>query len=110
MASTFKAVPSVALTTAAQDVYTCPASTAAMVVFCQVANVDGTSNVDIDISWTDASNSNAEAYIASTISIPADAALNPIGGRMVLEAGDKIRAKASTDGDAVITLSIMEIT
>lgn len=109
MATTFKAIPSVTLTTTAQDIYTCPASTAAMVVFCQVANIDGSANVDIDITWTDASNADAEAYVVSTISIPADAAINPIGGRMVLEAGDKIRAKASAAGDAVMTLSVMEI-
>lgn len=110
MASIFKTPPPLALTTTLADAYTCPASTVALVVFCQVANIDGTSNVDVDITFMDASNANAETYLVYTMTCPADGAMNPIGGRIVLEAGDKIRAKASANGDAVITLSVLETT
>lgn len=109
MATVFVTPPGVALTTSFQTVYTCPASTAAMVTFCQVTNVDGTNNVDVDVDWTDASAANAATLLASTMTVPADAAVVPIAGRLTLQAGDTIRAKASAAGDAVITLSVMEI-
>jgi hypothetical protein len=110
MATTLKTPAAVALTTTAQDIYTCPASTSATVVFCQITNIDGTSSVDSYVSWTDASNANAENYLAYKMNVPAAAAITPIGGKMVLEAGDKIRAKAASNSIAVITLSVMEAT
>jgi hypothetical protein len=110
MATSFVTPPGVALTTSFQVVYTCPASTAAMVTFCQVTNVDGATSVDIDVDWTDASAANAATPLAYTMNVPADAAVVPISGRLTLQAGDTIRAKAATAGDAVITLSVMEIT
>lgn len=110
MATTLKTPPPLALTTTLADAYTCPASTSATVMFCQVTNIDGTNNVEVDVTFVDASNANAETYLVYTMVCPADGAMNPIGGRLVLEAGDKIRAKASAAGDAVLTLSVLETT
>ena len=97
------------LTASLADVYTVPASTTAIVFTCQVANVDGTASVDVDVVWTDDSNADKVTYLAKTVSIPADASLNVLAGKVVLETGDKIRAKASAASDAELTLSIMEI-
>ncbi len=98
-----------ALTTTAATIYTCPADTVAIVLLCQVANVDGTDAASVSISWTDSSDSDTETMLASTISVPADAALSVLDGKLVLEAGDVLKGLASADGDLVITVSVMEM-
>ena len=105
MAETFKAV-NVALGNSADAVvYTCPASTTAIVIHCQVANVDGTNAADLNIDHNDGSTT---AALVSTLS--ADSAVNPIGGKLVLEAADTLRAWAGAASDLELTLSVLEIT
>ena len=107
MAETFKAV-NVALGNSADAVvYTCPGSTTAIVIHCQVANVDGTNAADLNIDHNDGSTT---AALVSTLSVPADTAVNPIGGKLVLEAADTLRAWAGAASDLEMTLSILEIT
>ena len=107
MAETFKAV-NVALGNSADAVvYTCPGSTTAIVIHCQVANVDGTNAADLNIDHNDGSTT---AALVSTLSVPADSAVNPIGGKLVLEDGDELRAWAGAASDLEMTLSILEIT
>ena len=107
MAETFKAV-NVALGDSADAVvYTCPASTTAIVIHCQVANVDGTNAADLNIDHNDGSTT---AALVSTLSVPADSAVNPIGGKLVLEAADTLRAWAGAASDLELTLSVLEIT
>ena len=107
MAETFKAV-NVALGNSADAVvYTCPGSTTAIVIHCQVANVDGTNAADLNIDHNDGS---TVAALVSTLSVPADTAVNPIGGKLVLEAADELRAWAGAAGDLELTLSLLEIT
>ena len=106
MAETFKAI-NVALGNSADAVvYTCPGSTTAIVIHCQVANVDGTNAADLNIDHNDGSTT---AALVSTLSVPADSAVNPIGGKLVLEAGDTLRAWAGAASDLEITLGILEI-
>ena len=92
----------------ASDVYTCPSSTTAIVIGCQVANVSAASE-EVSVWWTDASGSNAVVRLVEDVVIPAKASLAPIAGKLVLEAGDKIRAQGQTNNDAVITVSVLEI-
>ena len=107
MAETFKAV-NVALGDSADAVvYTCPGSTTAIVIHCQVANVDGTNAADLNIDHNDGS---TVAALVSTLSVPADSAVNPIGGKLVLEAADTLRAWAGAASDLELTLSVLEIT
>ena len=47
--------------------------------------------------------------LAHTISVPADTSLNPIGGKLVLEAGDQLRAWAGAASDLEIVVSVLEI-
>lgn len=110
MPAAFRTPNGAAVGTAFASVYTCPADTTAIVLFCQVTNIDGASNVDIDVQWLDASNANAATLLASTMSIPADAAITPLGGKLVLQAGDALQMKASATGDAVATISVLELT
>ena len=109
MAETFKNVAIALGDTADAAAYTCPASTTAIVIHCQVANVDGTNTANVNIDLYDSSTTTAAA-LAHTISVPADTALNPVGGKLVLEASDEVRAWASATGDLELTLGILEIT
>ena len=109
MANTFKMVNADLDTTADVAVYTCPAATTAIVIGCQIANVDGNNAVDIYVDAYDSSATQAKA-LAHEISVPADTSLNPIGGKLVLEAGDELRAWAGADSDAEIVISVLQIT
>lgn len=110
MAEVFQRVVD-AITITADDgvdspVYTCPAATTAIVIHCQVANVDGTNSADVNIDLYDGTEARA---VVSTLAVPADTAVNPIGGKLVLEANDVLRCWASADGDLELTLGILEI-
>ena len=109
MANTFKSVNADLGTSADTSIYQCPASTTAVVVLCQVANVDGTNAADLYMDYYDSSTTTAKA-LAHTISIPADTSLNPIGGKLVLETGDQLRAWAGAASDLEIVVSVLEIT
>jgi len=90
------------------DVYECPTATVAIVIGCQVANVSGSAE-EVEVIWTDASDSNAVTRLVKDVIIPAQAALAPIAGKLVLEAGDKIRAVGEDNDDAEIVVSVLEI-
>jgi len=109
MAESYKSVNADLGTTADTSVYQCPSATTAVVLLCQIANVDGASSVDIYVDYYDSSTTTAKA-LAHTVAVPADSSLNPIGGKLVLEAGDQIRAWASAASDAEIVVSVVEIT
>jgi len=94
--------------TADTSVYS-PSGATAIVIHCQVANVDGTSAADLSMDLYDTSATTAAAVV-STLSVPADSAVNPIGGKLVLEDGDELRVWASATGDLELTLGILEIT
>ena len=87
-------------------VYTCPAGKTGIVIHCQVANVDGTSAADVSLDLYDGSEARA---VVSTLAVPADSAVNPVGGKLVLKENDVLRCFASADGDLELTLGILEI-
>lgn len=97
------------VTTSYSTAYTAPALTTAIIIGLQVANVDGTNTADISAQWLDSSNANAATRIANTVSVPADAAIGLLTGRLVLEAGDALQALASANSDLELSVSIMEI-
>ena len=108
MAETFKNFKG-ALTTTAATIYTCPASTVAIVLMAQVANIDGTNEADASVSWIDSSDSAAETYLIKAAPVPAGSALGVLSGKLVLEAGDTIKALASATGDLVVSGSVLEM-
>lgn len=71
-----------------------------------VANVDGTAAADITV---DLFRSSTAYPIASTISVPADAALDIMSKAIYLEEGDSLRCTASASGDLVAVCSYEEI-
>jgi hypothetical protein len=94
---------------AATDVYECPSATTAIIIACQVANVSA-SNEEVEVWWTDNSDGGAVTRLIKDVIVPAKSSLAPIAGKLVLEAGDKVRAKGQDNDDSEITLSILEIT
>ena len=107
MANTFKNAK-LKIQDAATDVYECPSATTAIVLGCQVSNVSATAE-EVEVWWTDASDSNAITRLVKDVIIPAQSSLAPIAGKLVLEAGDKIRAIGETNDDAEIVVSVLEI-
>jgi hypothetical protein len=107
MPNTFKNARA-AIQTTTTVAYTCPAATVAIVIGCQIANVSAASE-EVKVWWTDDSAADAITYLVEDVIIPAKAALAPIAGKLVLEAGDTISATGQTNNDAEITVSVLEI-
>ena len=107
MAETFKNFK-LALTISSTAAYTCPASTTAIVLMIQVANVtDG--DAYATVLWTDASDSDAETRLIKDEIVPASAPLSVVSGKFVLEAGDSIKAVASAGSAVELSGSVLEI-
>jgi uncharacterized linocin/CFP29 family protein len=109
VANTFKNTKLKIQSGAGNDVYTCPSATTAIVIGCQVANTDSTTAENVRVWWTDASNSNVVTHLVDEVVVPARSTLAPIVGKLVLEAGDKIRAGGQVNDRAEITVSVLEI-
>ena len=111
MANTFKDAQVQLSGTTLVDVYQAPttAGNVAIVLSILVANVNGTSSADITISKTDASNT-LLSQLAFTIPVPNDTSLEIVPNKIVLSAGEKIRAQASAGNFLHVTVSSLEIT
>ena len=105
MAEAFQTVNTALGSSADAVVYTCPASKIAVVIHCQVANVDGTNAADLNVDMNDGS---VVSALVSALSVPAKTAINPIGGKLVLEAAE-LRSWAGAASDLEMTLSVLEI-
>lgn len=71
-----------------------------------VANIDGTAAADITV---DLFRSSTAYQIASTVTVPADSALDIISKAIYLEEGDSLRCTASAAGDLTAVCSYEEI-
>ena len=114
MADTFTgatlALPTQAITTTNALVYTCPTTaTSGVVIGCNVANVDGTNSVDVDVGL-DIDGGTTIRYFIKDSAVAAGNSVNPFLGKTVLGVSQAIRARASAASDAEIVLSGMEIT
>lgn len=108
MAETFHSINAALGTTTDTVVHTNSTSNKQIIILCQVANIDGSNSADLYMDFYDQSATSAKA-IASTVAVPADSAINPIGGKLVLEPNDELRAWASAAGDLEIVISYIEI-
>jgi hypothetical protein len=109
MAEDFFTVNASLGTTADTAVLTNSGSGKYIIILCQVANIDGTNSSNLFMDAYDSSATSAKA-LAHEISVPADTSFNPIGGKLVLESGDQLRAWASDVDDLEINISYLEIT
>lgn len=96
------------LGTSASDVYTVPAGATSIVIGCQASNVH-TASRTFSFWWTDASNADAVTRLAQNVIIPTRAAYEPIGGKLVLEAGDKLRGQNEGANHVEVSISVLEL-
>ncbi|AUQ71028.1 hypothetical protein [Phaeobacter inhibens] len=91
-------------------VYTVPAGRYAMVSHLQITPIDLDNEVDVTVQWLDASDSDAITPLCQGETIkPNDTGpIYPMGGTLILSAGDQVQAEASTVGDAVLSFSALE--
>ena len=94
-----------AISASGSNVITCGADQLYKINSIIVANIDGSSSVDIDVAVNLASD--ARFYLAQTVALPADSTLVVIGkdSPIYLEEGDELEAKASAAGDAHLVVS-----
>lgn len=90
-------------------VYTCPASTTALVNNAQAANVDGSASADVSLQWLDDSAADVATRLGEPITVAPKSAQGLLTGPITLEAGDQLQAKASATGDIELTLCIAEM-
>lgn len=111
MANTFNNAQVDLTTTNVTTVYQAPstAGNVAIVLSIMCANVNGTNSADISILKT-TSGDVVQSRLAHTIPVPADTSLEVVANKLVLKAGEKIRAQASAANYFNITLSALEIT
>ena len=108
MAQTFKSAAT-GSTTTLQPIYTCPASTTAVVHAMYVSNIDGTNDANISISISGSANFDTRRFLLRTVEVPAYSTVvieKPIN----LGAGDKLETQASVNDDLDVFASILEIT
>lgn len=110
MAETFHSKAALVTATADTNLLTVPSGETFVIIHCQVANVDGSNAADLYLDFVDDEATDVTAALAHTISVPADSSINPIGGKLVLEAGDKINIWASAASDLEVTISYLKIT
>jgi hypothetical protein len=111
MPNTFNNAQASLTSTSVTDVYQAPSSSGAVaiVLSIMVSNVDGVNAADISIIKTDSSNTE-QSRLAHTIPVPSDTSLEVVANKLVLKAGEKLRAQASAANDLVVTVSALEIT
>ena len=98
------------VTTVDTAVFTCPASTEAIVLVCRVSNVDGTNTAFVNARILD-NDGSTDASIGKNIDVPAKATIELAGtSKLVLLAGDKLYLQAQADSDLEAFISILEIT
>jgi hypothetical protein len=107
VAESYKNAKAVLLDTAT-DIYIVPAGTTGIVIGCQITNV-GTSANALEIWWVDSSDTNAVTRLGKDIDVPAKSSYEPIGGKLILEAGDKIVGTSGTASELEATVSVLEI-
>ena len=97
-----------ALTTTLTTLVTCAANHVYKINSIIVTNIDGTNAADVTVNYNDGTNTRA---IGSTISVPADAALNLVdknSGFYLME-NDIISGLASANSDLVCLISYEDI-
>lgn len=107
MANTFKRQTSNSIGSTYTTVYTVPVSTTCVVIGGVVSNT-GSTTVNTEIAMNDGTND--INLTGADTPIPAGTALSFIDGKVVLQAGDVIKAKGSVANQLDVILSIMEIT
>ena len=108
MANTFKNTGA-ALTSSLVTYYTTPGSTTTIVLLAQLTNVDNSGAQAGTVCWYDSS-AGTKYDLVKAVSVPSNAAVGVIAGKLVLEAGDYIQASSTASSLLELSLSMLEIT
>lgn len=100
MANTFLNYTASGVGTTGTTVYTVPASTTAVVIGLNAANVE-TSQISVDAEL-------ASTFLVKGAPIPANSALSLLDGKIILEAGDTVVVTSDTAASADVILSVLE--
>ena len=100
MANTFKNYTSASVGTSPVTTYTVPASTTAVTIGLNIANVS-VSQITVDVQA-------AGAYVIKGAPIPAGSALSVLDGKIILETTDTVVVTASAASSADVLLSVLE--
>ena len=92
-------------TTLTTEILACASDTLVKINNIIIANIDGSSSVDVSVFITKSGGS--PIAIASTVAVPADSTLVVIdkNSAIYLEEGDNLEAGASANSDATITVN-----
>lgn len=104
MANEFKRITA-NLTDTLTAAYTVPAGTTAIVIGCQAANVKVSGNTAVTVVVNDGT---SDRTLVNGAVVPQNAALNPVSGKLVLQAADQFRAKADGNNEVQLILSVLE--
>ena len=109
MANTFKNGATAGVGTSVATVYTCPASTTAVVIGVTLCNLK-TTGIQGTLQVTDTS-AGATVHVLKSAPIPSGSSIVAVGGeqKIVLEAGDLLKVQASEASAIDVTLSVLEI-
>ena len=102
MANVFKNYTSASVGTSPTTTYTVPASTTAVVIGCNVANVL-TNQITFSVQV-------AGVYLVKDVPLPAGAAISVLDGKIILEAADTVVVTASEASAVDVIVSVLEQT
>jgi hypothetical protein len=110
MASAFKTATSADVGTSLTTSYTCPANTTSTIIGLYLCNQSG-GQIEATAQFYDASETNHISMINSS-PIPSGSTLVLVGGdgKVVLEAGDKIKVQSNVASSIDVVLSYLEQT
>ena len=87
------------------NVYTCPSGYSAVVLLAQVSNLTGNT---ITVSGNIYQLAGNNVALVKSASLPANDAINLVGGRLILQTGDSFAVGASANSASQLTLSVLE--
>ena len=93
------------VTNSIANVYTCPSGYSAVVLLAQVSNLTGSTITVSGNIWQLTGNNVA---LVKGASLPANDAINLVGGRLILQTGDSFAVSANVNSASQLTLSVLE--
>lgn len=73
-----------------------------MIMSCVAVNIDGTNAADVDVDFTDASDSNTPKQLLFSAEVLGGDSASVLPAPQLLKTGDTLRARASANGDLVL--------
>jgi hypothetical protein len=106
MPNVFKSITDTGVGASLTTVYTCPASTTAVVIGCNVSNTTG-SQITVDLKLN--KNVGDDVFVVKNIPIPNGSSYEFIAGsKLVLETADTLEVQSSAATSVDVIVSVLE--